>query len=397
MSYTRLSGIKKVRPPLADGTRREYHYIRGGAKEPFWRSDSGIAVGSREYLEAYERALGIEPAKAKPKRGRGTLRDLMLAFKASDEWDALRERTREGYDRAFVRIDAEFGDAPLETVEHDDFKDAVLTWVDKNWKGKPKGADHHLAPFRRLLQWGFETRGKLKINRLAGIGNRYQPGARKDIVWWRREVRLFSSTAYPALARAVQLMAETGLRPGDLVRLTRAQVVTIADRRYIKLKATQKSTRKRKPQAATPVKIPLTPLAAAIIDATPKTQMLILTNQSGGAWTEDWLTHAVGDHLAAIGLKDGGLDGRLGVYGEGHPKAGKAVPLHLYDLRGTAVTRLVREHISLADLALHMGWKASTAALMLNIYLALIDDEPPDDDDVVVSLDAARDSTGGEA
>ena len=54
------------------------------------------------------------------------------------------------------------------------------------------------------------------------------------------------------------------------------------------------------------------------------------------------------------------------------PGKGKKAPeLTLYDLRGTAATRLVWAGRPLPDLALHMGWNPSYAARMLDIYAAL--------------------------
>lgn len=45
--------------------------------------------------------------------------------------------------------------------------------------------------------------------------------------------------------------------------------------------------------------------------------------------------------------------------------------LHLYDARGTAVTRLVRAGCTIAELAAHMGWSVAHAADMVSRYAAL--------------------------
>jgi hypothetical protein len=60
----------------------------------------------------------------------------------------------------------------------------------------------------------------------------------------------------------------------------------------------------------------------------------------------------------AIGLKNG-RDGRL-LRLDSRPD--EDIGLHFHDLRGSAYTKLVRDGLSLKNLALHMGWKPSYAA-----------------------------------
>lgn len=68
--------------------------------------------------------------------------------------------------------------------------------------------------------------------------------------------------------------------------------------------------------------------------------------------------------MAAIGIQNG-WEGRLGSKRKGQPEH-----LTLDDLRGTAPTRLMRLKLSIAEAALHMGWKPSYAARMLDLYTA---------------------------
>jgi hypothetical protein len=123
--------------------------------------------------------------------------------------------------------------------------------------------------------------------------------------------------------------------------------------------------RTNKSGRSTTMQIPVTPAAAAIIDATPPDQFLILTPRSTAQRTVGYPSQEVADHLNALKLKRG-RDGRLREI-----EAVKDAKLRLYDLRGTACTRLVRAGLSIADLALHMGWKPSYAAKMLGVYAAM--------------------------
>ena len=113
----------------------------------------------------------------------------------------------------------------------------------------------------------------------------------------------------------------------------------------------------------------MTPLAGQIIDATPSGQLLILKPANSDLWHEGYLSQEVADHLDAIGLRNG-IDGRLGVYQTGR-RAGRAIHLTLYDLRGSACTRLVRAGLDFGQLAPHMGRNPSYASRTLDFYLAL--------------------------
>jgi hypothetical protein len=78
-----------------------------------------------------------------------------------------------------------------------------------------------------------------------------------------------------------------------------------------------------------------------------------------------YLSQEVADHLNELGLKRG-RDERLREI-----EAVENAELRFYDLRGSACTRLVRAGLPIADLALHMGWKPSYAAKMLDVYAAM--------------------------
>ncbi|HMQ93537.1 MAG TPA: tyrosine-type recombinase/integrase [Amaricoccus sp.] len=359
MTRVVLKGIKKTRQKLADGTIREYHFIRGKKLPAFWHSDMGIALGSPEYLAAYEAALGIEKA-ALAGSGRGTLDGLVRDYMNSAQWKKLSGRTQGDYSKGLIDVQARWGKTPYQVLESPKFRNAVLNWIEKNWIGK--SADHRLTPFKRVLSWGVKNRQVLALNPLNGAPLYYEGSDRDEIIWHRGELEAFLAAAYPALSRAALLMAETALRPGDLVRLTRNHIETTeTGQRVINLK-TNKSRRK------TRVIIPLTALAAEIIDSTSTDQLLILVTATGKPWDEEHLSKEVSAVLDGLGLRSG-KGGRLGVKEKGVRK-GQPEHLTLYDLRGTACTRLVRAGFGLDMLAAHMGWKPSYAAKMLDIYLA---------------------------
>ena len=62
---------------------------------------------------------------------------------------------------------------------------------------------------------------------------------------------------------------------------------------------------------------------------------------------------------------------RQGRIGPGHCR----VSLRLNDARGTAATRLLREGLSLAQIAGCMGWSLGTAAAMIERYAQVLPEE----------------------
>lgn len=356
MTRVVLKNINKVKKTYADGRVVFHHYVRDRrGQPPFWRSDSGVLLGSPEYLAAYEAALGISPAVV---RNQGKLRALILDFYVISDFTKLSKKTRRDYQRGLADVDQKWGDAPRAALENPALRGAVKKWIEKNWKGKE--ADHRLTPFKRVLSWAVDG-SELSANPLWRMPLYYENRGRAEIIWLPDEIEEFCNTAYDELSRALRLEAALGLRIGDLVRLARPHIITTPEGRRAVYMKTNKSGRQRQ------VQIPLTREAELIVDSTPPGQLLILKPPRATAWTEDHLSKEVNDHLVTIGLKNG-RGGRL-LRLESRPD--EDIGLHFHDLRGSACTKLVRDGLSLENLALHMGWKPSYAAKMLDLYLSL--------------------------
>jgi len=108
-----------------------------------------------------------------------------------------------------------------------------------------------------------------------------------------------------------------------------------------------------------------------LIYETSGTQLLILTNASNLPLTP---------HRASEGLRQwrdkAGLDPETIGY-----------DLRLNDARGTAVTRISREGLSLAQIAACMGWSLLTAAAMIEHYAKV---SPEETDEVLHILKRAK-------
>lgn len=336
MTRVNLKGIHRVKMRLAGGEVAQYHYAwRGGPR--FWRSTDGIPIGSPEYVRAFTQAA----AEARPDARQGKrVRDLIIEYEKSPEFQRLAARTRKDYTLWLGRVDDRFGDAPAAVLESPRFRAAALKWRD-TWKGRQ--AQHAIRTLQILIGWAHD-RGLITEHRLRGVKTaQLYESDRAEIVWTEADIDAFKQVAGAPVVRALVAAIETGLRPGDLITLSRAHVLPMpGGGRRIRIK-----TSKRKSW----VSIPVTAEMGRIIDQTPADQALILTTARGRPWTVVRLSGQVG---AAVKKAEG---------------INKA--LRLYDARGTAATRLVRAGVDLAGIAAIMGWKPATVAHMLEIYAAL--------------------------
>lgn len=320
---------------LATGERVEYHSIRGVPKSRFWRTGDS-EVGSQDYVAAYQ------AAKRRPVVGE-TFDAVVTAYLDSGEFRGLAPRTQRDYRIWCDRIRDKFGDAPKAALESPKIRNIAMAWRDQ-WSGKQ--AQYGWTVLRRIVSWAYDRR-LLTHHHLRGGRVAYKSD-RSEIIWTAADIAAFVSTAPDWLAAAVVLASETGLRKGDLVKLSRAHILPTPGGRQIQVRTNKTG------KIAT---VPVTQAAARVIDATPRDRLLILAAQRGGPLDGEWLSKAVKKHARRIGLDE---------------------TLRLNDTRGSAVTRLYRAGASVEQLARAFGWTTRTAAEMVERY-AQADPEASDD------------------
>lgn len=335
MTHVRLTGINRVRKQLADGSVIELHYAsRGKGAQCFWRSDSGIAKGSPEYIQALAEVTPRTAAK-------GLFRDITIAFLKSGDFAALAPRTRSdmniSINHAKTGIDVEFGGAPRAVFDDPRIRSAVLAWRDKI--GGRVG-DLRLRHLQRIVSWAHD-RGMLRHHHLQHVKAVYKT-SRAEIMWLPEEVAAFRAGAPDHIARILVAACETGLRPGDLLTLGPQHLHrTPRGQRLVVW------TRKRGRLAS----IPVTPEMASLIDATPQGQATYLVTHTGTPWSHE-------DQLGAAVRK---WRDKLKIRSE----------LRLYDARGTAATRLLLAGADMKEIATHMGWSLKHASEVIERYVAL--------------------------
>lgn len=344
-----VRGIHRVRKALASGKVVFYHYAwRGGPR--FWTSKSAVALQGPDYFAAYREALeGRAPSK-------GLFREVIMAYLDSPEFKRLKPRSQKDVRGSIYHplgIDARFGDAPLGVFARPGIRTIAYRWRDKF---KARQADHMMAHLSALVSWALD-RAYISAHHLRQTTKLYSSN-RSDIIWSDEEIAQFVVQAPGYVSRALVAATETGLRPGDLARLSRSHVQKSPGGRRIVFR-----TGKRNRMAS----IPVTPAMGALIDATPPNRLLILVGSRGGAFNDP---NRIGQIVSIW-----------------RDKLGLRKELQLYDARGTAATRLFSVDASLQEIALAMGWSPQHAARMIEIYVKM---NPAASDSLLVKLARER-------
>lgn len=339
MTRIKLTGINRVKKKRADGNVVEMHYAWRGKGAPcFWRSDSDIKIGSAEYVAA------LAEAAPKGSIAKGKFREILLAWINSQDFAKLAARTQADMRKSIYHttngIDVKFGDAPAAAFDDPRIRKKVLDWRDTIGG---KVGDDRVRHLQRIVGFALD-RGMLMQHRLQLIRSVYQSN-RAEVLWTPEEVEMFEAGAPKHVSRILIAATETGLRPGDLLMLSRQHIHPTPKGRRIVL-WTRKGKAKRRVAS-----IPLTERMATLVDQTPEHQDRIIVTKGGTPYThENYLGDAVSEWRDRLSMR-------------------KA--LRLYDARGTAATRLLAAGCELGEIATHMGWSIKHATEVIERYVAL--------------------------
>lgn len=265
-------------------------------------------------------------------RASGLFRGILVDFSAWLEASDLSPSFKRDLRWAVARLDEKFGDAPAAIFDRPEIRRRISKWREDF---KPRDADRLRQGLTKIATWAIGEE-KLRTNPVAGLENAYEAD-RNHLIWVDDEIDAAVAAAEPHLAAAIRLWAETGLRPGDLCRATEDQIV--AGGTILRVRASKRGRW---------AMVPITKAAAEVIAAWPAGQKHLPKPPRAECWTPTHLSKSIKAVARAASARK---------------------ELHPYDLRGSAVTRLVLAGIGVADLA--MGWEPETAAKMIRIYAAL--------------------------
>ena len=166
--------------------------------------------GSPEFHASYVEA---HAALREPDAGR--FRSLVVAYRASSDYQALSTSTKKDWARWLDRIDAHFGDLRIAQFERTvKIRPYIIRWRSQ-WADRPRTADFSLQVLSRVLSYATDTLGKLAGNPCEGIKTLYRVD-RSEIIWTASDIDWLKATCSEEIAHAADLAANTGLRLGDL-------------------------------------------------------------------------------------------------------------------------------------------------------------------------------------
>lgn len=314
-----LKGVFKVK---AKG--RVYYYAwRGGPRltgEP----------GSPEFVSSYAAAHDTR----RP-RDDGRMRALVSLYRSSPAFKSLAESTRREWTRRLDRIVEHFGDLRVAQFDRPDkIRPVIRRWRDQ-WADRPREADYVIQVLSRVLTHAVDL-DKISANPCEGIKSLYS-NSRADIIWTDEDLAAFKACAPAEVWWIVNLAACTGLRAGDLKRLSWSHVGSDA----IEI-PTDKS---RGLRAAF---VPLYDDLKVALGEVERRSPLVLTNTLG----RPWKAGVNGSSFEKI--RDAALPGR---------------DLHFHDLRGTAATRFHLAGLSNRDIAEIMAWDEASVEKIIRRYV----------------------------
>jgi integrase len=317
-----LRGVAKV---TAKG--RNYYYAwRGG---PRLRGEPGTPEFITSYNDAFANRRTPEP---------GRFKSVVIRYRASTDYAGLADSTRKNWGPWLDRIADHWGE--LRTAQFDrpeKIRKLIRQWRNK-WSDTPRTADYGMQVFSRVLAFAVEA-GDIASNPCNGIAQLYS-NDRSEIIWTDADIAALKKTCPVEVARAVDLAAHTGLRLGDLLRLSWSHVGEHAI-----ILATGKSSGRRE------AIIPLYDRLRSVLADIPKRATTILTNSKRRPWRPNGFGTAFNRAKIKAGMHESDL--------------------HFHDLRGTAATKSTLPNCRNARspkswLGAKTRWIASFAA-MLNV------------------------------
>jgi len=323
----KLKGLVKV---TARG--RVYWYAwRGG---PRIMAPHGTAAFAAEFAAHHATRKGGEKDR---------ISSLIVDWKQSSAWTLPPERgglaltTRATWSKCLDEIHGHFGTLRIEAFEDERAaRRNIKRWLER-WHDRPRMHDHMKQALSVLLSFAVE-RELITRNPCYGIASRYR-GDRAQIIWTADDIAAFETVASRELVWALKLACLTGLRQGDLLRLSWSHISDLA----IDMPTSKSRVRGAAPRVAT---IPLHAELKTLLAEIPKRATTVLTNQAGLPWRgfkRSWNT--------AMGRTD--LKGRL----------------HFHDARGTFATRAYLAGLKVEAIARILGWSAAKVERIIDRYV----------------------------
>jgi integrase len=258
-------------------------------------------------------------------------------YKASADYEKLAPSTKRQWGPWLDRI-AGYFDLSIAAFDHPKVRPHIRQWRNK-YAHTPRAADMGMQALSVVCGYAVKQ-GKLTVNPCEGIEALYSAD-RSAIIWSDADIARIKQVCTPEVADAIDLAVMTGLRRGDLLRLSWAHVHENENEIVI---PTNKSRRR------VPARIPIYGELRELLARIPKrSPSAILTNSRGRPWK-------TGDGLGTAFIR-------------AKKQAGIGDDLRFHDLRGTAVTKFYLAGIDKRVIAEVFGWTEGSVDNIIRKYV----------------------------
>lgn len=322
---------------------KTYYYAwRGG---PRINGEPGTPAFQKAYAEAIESVRVPDETRFSA---------LIVAYKRSADYKKLAESTKKNWSGWLDRIDEHFGTLRIKNFDRpDQIRPRIRKWRSQ-YAETPRGADYGMQVLSRVLSYAVDPLAKIGMNPCEGIGKLYSAN-RAAIIWEAPELSQVLAACSKEAKLAVKLAALTGLRAGDLFRLSWSHVSENAI-----IMTTGKSRHQRE------VVVPIYGELRELLKEIPKRSPVVLTNSRKSPWTVNGFASVFNK-----AKNEAKLDER---------------DLHFHDLRGTAATKFYRAGLDKRVIAEILGWEEDHVDKIIRRYV----DRNAATEAVIRKLDEAR-------
>lgn len=264
---------------------------------------------------------------------------IIRAYSASPEFNKLAEGVRADRRRYLARIEERLGWMAAEDLNAKRATGEFYALRDE-WQHKPPTADAMMATLATMLAWA-ERRDMVDLNRAARIERLADPADRADMIWTEEDQARFLDGCRDDLIAPFKIALWTGIRLGDLTRLTWDNY----DGQWLVFRPSK--TAKRLPRLRVHIPVFLYPPLAELLGGLERVKGgPILQTRRLRAWTPRSLQAA-----------------------EQRRRDEAGIDLHWHDLRGTCITRLAEAGCTDAEVASISGHRLGGGS-MLGDYTA---------------------------
>jgi integrase len=272
--------------------------------------------GTSEFDTEYRAAVAGAPARKMPSTS--SLAWLLVRYRETTAWSDLSAATRRQRDNIFKQV--------METAGHESYASITTATIEAGKERRaatPAQARNFLDAMRGLFRWALKT-ALLKVDPTAGVRNPPRKKGDGFLPWTEADMATYEAR-WPIGTRQrvwLDVIAYTGLRRGDAVRLGRQHV-----RNGVASIKTEKSG------LTLEVSLPILPVLQATLDAGPCGDLTFIVGANGRPLTKE----SFGNEFKAA-CKEAGVPGSA------------------HGVRKIAATRAAEAGATEAELMAIFGW-----------------------------------------